>query len=215
MKNRRNLLISADTFSYLFKEDELETRTKSGLLLLAKDLSNKYSFPVLIVRPKPMLAKNYVNVPFEIEEQFLKKYGAYAKLQKGSNNRIVSSGNLSRASDVRISSDGNTYLVDMAEIWENCFPDRAFGMFKMQFFSEKLRSRKGEYSISPRVLAEIRYHDDFGAVAEEDMTKKKRVGMEDFHEFFRYGPDVIMPRNEPDSPRPYDTWEPGWNFGTD
>lgn len=167
MKNRRNLLISADTFSYLFKEDELETRTKSGLLLLAKDLSNKYSFPVLIVRPKPMLAKNYVNVPFEIEEQFLKKYGAYAKLQKGSNNRIVSSGNLSRASDVRISSDGNTYLVDMAEIWENCFPDRAFGMFKMQFFSEKLRSRKGEYSISPRVLAEIRYHDDFGAVDEK------------------------------------------------
>ena len=59
------------------------------------------------------------------------------------------------------------------------------------------------------------YFDDFGAVAEEDMTKKKRVGMEDFHEFFRYGPDVIMPRNEPDPPRPYDTWEPGWNFGTD
>ena len=59
------------------------------------------------------------------------------------------------------------------------------------------------------------YFDDFGKVAEEDMTKMAHVGMEDFHAFFRYGPDVIMPRNEPDPPRPYDAWAPGWNFGTD
>ena len=59
------------------------------------------------------------------------------------------------------------------------------------------------------------YFDDFGKVAEEDMTKVHRTGMEDFHAFFRYGPDVIMPRDEPNPPQPYDTWAPGWNFGTD
>lgn len=42
-KKRRNLLISAETFEYLFKEKDVENRTKSGLLLLSKDLSNKYS----------------------------------------------------------------------------------------------------------------------------------------------------------------------------
>ena len=56
-------MISAETFEYLFKEKDVENRTKSGLLLLSKDLSNKYTFPVLIVRPKAMLSKNYVNVP--------------------------------------------------------------------------------------------------------------------------------------------------------
>lgn len=55
-------MISAETFEYLFKEKDVENRTKSGLLLLSKDLSNKYTFPVLIVRPKAMLSKNYLFV---------------------------------------------------------------------------------------------------------------------------------------------------------
>ena len=80
-KKRRNLLISAETFEYLFKEKDVENRTKSGLLLLSKDLSNKYAFPVLIVRPKAMLSQNYVNVPKEIEEEFLKSYGPHCKFQ--------------------------------------------------------------------------------------------------------------------------------------
>ena len=46
----RNLLIAAETFEYLFPNGDAENRTKAGLMLLAKDLSNKFSFPVLVVR---------------------------------------------------------------------------------------------------------------------------------------------------------------------
>ena len=98
-KKRRNLLISSETFVYLFKENEVENRTKSGLMLLSKDLNNKYAFPVLIVRPKAMLSKNYVNIPEEIETDFLQRYGQYVTFQQGPTKRTISTRNQSCASD--------------------------------------------------------------------------------------------------------------------
>ena len=59
------------------------------------------------------------------------------------------------------------------------------------------------------------YYEDFAKVHEEDLTKTPMGDrFEDFAKFFAYTPDVIMPRNEPDPTEPYDTWAPGWNFGT-
>ena len=81
LKKKRNILLSVETFEYLFKENDVENKTKTGLMLLAKDLLYKYTFPVLIVKPKLMLSKNYVNVPFEIEDVILKKYGNYMEKQ--------------------------------------------------------------------------------------------------------------------------------------
>lgn len=164
-KKRRNLLISAETFEYLFKEKDVENRTKSGLLLLSKDLSNKYAFPVLIVRPKAMLSQNYVNVPKEIEEEFLKSYGPYCKFQQGIAARTVQSRN-QRASDITVYSAGKTFLVNMAQIWENCYPDRSFGMFKKEFFEHEFSDGEKTYTIAPRVRTEIRYADDFSTVSQ-------------------------------------------------
>ena len=164
-KKRRNLLISAETFEYLFKEKDVENRTKSGLMLLSKDLSNKYAFPVLIVRPKAMLSQNYVNVPKEIEAEFLKLYGSYCKFQQGIAARTVQSRN-QRASDVTVYSAGKTFLVDMAKIWENCYPDRSFGMFKKEFFEHEFSNGEKKYTVAPRVRTEIRYAEDFTTVSQ-------------------------------------------------
>ena len=49
------------------------------LLLLAKDLEEAYGFPVLVVRPKAMFTTCYANVPEEIEEEFLSKYGDFVR----------------------------------------------------------------------------------------------------------------------------------------
>jgi hypothetical protein len=68
--NRRNFLISPDVFSYLFDENYLENKVKSGLLLLSKDLEGKYRFPVFYVRPKSLFTRNFVNLLPEIEKQF-------------------------------------------------------------------------------------------------------------------------------------------------
>ena len=174
-KEHRNLLISPETFEYLFNEKEAENRTKSGLMLLAKDLNNKYSFPILIVRPKAMLSKNYVNVPASIEKQWLKKYGEYAELQDGQSSYKISSGNTARASDVAVSSLGRTYRVDMAAVWERFYPDQAFGMFKKYFFEEEFDSIGGKEHVFPRVRAEIRYADSYKAVL--DRTERIMTAM--------------------------------------
>ncbi len=49
------------------------------LLLLAKDLKEAYGFPVLVVCPKAMFTTCYANVPEEIEEEFLSKYGDFVR----------------------------------------------------------------------------------------------------------------------------------------
>lgn len=168
-KKRRNLLISAETFEYLFKENEVENRTKSGLMLLAKDLSNKYTFPVLVVRPKAMLSKNYVNVPEEIEDQFIERYGKYTQFQEGVSSRTIAARGPG-ASEIKIYSAGKTFLVDMAAIWENCYPDRAFGMFKKEFFERDYVIGSKNYHVSPRVRVEIRYTDDYPTVIQRMQT---------------------------------------------
>lgn len=165
-KKRRNLLISAETFEYLFKEKEVENRTKTGLLLLSKDLSNKYTFPVLVVRPKAMLSKNYINVPSEIESEFLKTYGSYCTFQQGVSRRTVPAKNQSYASDTTVYSSGKTFLVDMAGIWENCYPDRSFGMFKKEFFEQQIFVGRNGYSVVPRARVEIRYSDNYTSVSQ-------------------------------------------------
>lgn len=164
-KKRRNLLISAETFEYLFKESEVENRTKSGLMLLSKDLSNKYAFPVLVVRPKAMLSKNYINVPDEIEAEFLRRYGNYVKFQKGVEKRTVAARH-DMAPDTTTYSAGKTFLVDMAAIWENCYSDRTFGMFKKEFFEQVIKAGRSEYRVAPRVRVEVRYTDGYASAAQ-------------------------------------------------
>lgn len=168
----RNLLVSSETFEYLFPNGDAENRTKAGLMLLAKDLSNKFSFPVLVVRPRAMRSKNYVNVPSEIEDAWLKKYGAFAVLQQGTDARRIASANLNRCSDTLIYSSGSTYLIDMEAAWEACRPELAFGMFKKVFFEELFPAVGSSRSSSmlhvmPRVRASIRYTGSF-----DDVCKK-------------------------------------------
>lgn len=140
-------------------------------MMLSKDLSNKYSFPVLIVRPKAMLSKNYINIPNEIENEFLNLYGTYCTFQQGISSHTIPSQNHSRASDIAVRSTGRTFLVDMEGIWENCYPDRSFGMFKKEFFEKKFRAGKNTYTVSPRVRVKIRYSGAFPEI----LTQSKLV----------------------------------------
>ena len=167
VKKQRNLLISPETFSYLFSEDKVEGKTKSGLRLLEEDLKNKYSFPVLVVRPKAVLSQNYVNVPYEIEKEWMKKYGQYVKRQAGSTKYIIPSQNCARYSDTHVKSTGDVYLVDMEQIWEHFYPEQSFGMFKKLFFEEKFTFQGGELHVSPRVRVTLRYKENY-----EEICKK-------------------------------------------
>lgn len=137
---------------------------------MAKDLQNKYNFPVLIVRPKAMLSQNYICIPYEIEDGFLRKYGKYAKKQDGQNKRVVTSVYYGRKSETQVYSVGNTYLVDMAEIWENHFKEYTFGMFKKIFFEQEYSANGKSYTVVPRIRIEIKYKESFKNVSTKTET---------------------------------------------
>lgn len=136
-KKHRNLLVSPDAFSYLFDSGEVENRVKTGLLLLAKDLEEAYGFPVLVVRPKAMFTTCYANVPEEIEEEFLAKYGDFVK-NLYDNTVTVNRSFSPLASDVVVRNSGSIYEIRMGDLWEKYFSDMTFGMFKAKFFKGEL-----------------------------------------------------------------------------
>lgn len=159
-KKHRNLLVSPDAFSYLFDSGEVENRVKTGLLLLAKDLEEAYGFPVLVVRPKAMFTTCYANVPEEIEEEFLAKYGDFVK-NLYDNTVTVNRSFSPLASDVVVRNSGSIYEIRMGDLWEKYFSDMTFGMFKAKFFKGELFAQDGTNRISVRVKTQIHYGQDF------------------------------------------------------
>ena len=159
-KKHRNLLVSPDAFSYLFNSGEVENRVKTGLLLLAKDLEEAYGFPVLVVRPKAMFTTCYANVPEEIEEEFLSKYGDFVR-NLYDNTVTVNRSFTPLASDVVVRNSGNIYEIRMGDLWEKHFSDMTFGMFKAKFFKGELFEQDGTNRISVRVKTQIHYEQDF------------------------------------------------------
>ena len=167
VKKNRNLLIAPESFSHLFNESQIETKVKSGLLMLAKDLRETYGFPVLIVRPRVMLTRMYISVPDSLRNTFLNKYGQYSKTIGKMPDLIVTEAN---GVETRISYPGTVYSIRIGDLWENEFSDLSFGSFKWKFFSpDFMMDEKGAH-IVPRVKVSVKYHADFETV--KDLIEK-------------------------------------------
>lgn len=153
-KRKRNILVSPETFSYLFGDNNLENRVKTSLLLLEKDLNKQFN--VLVVRPKSIFTKNFINVPYEVNEMFIEKYGQFSKEIKENTNRILPGSY--KNGDITISNYGIIYEVNMSEVWENHFSDLTFPDFKRRFFNGELFELGDEMTkLSPRVHLLINY----------------------------------------------------------
>lgn len=168
-KKNRNFLISTDAFSYLFSEEDIENKVKNGLLLISKDLEEKSRFPVLIVRPKSMYTKNFINVPLEIEEEFLSQFKSFVRKVENVKPRVIPSMNKSN-SDIRVYNLGNVYEMNMSLLWEERFNDLTFPEFKWKFFNGELIKYSEDVVISPRINIIIHYKKSFEEVS--DVLKK-------------------------------------------
>ncbi len=158
-RGRRGLLVSVDTFSYLFEDREAENKVKNGLLLIEKDLNGSYGFPVLSVRPKTAFAKSYVNVPLSAEKAFGKLYGRHAKLLDDSAvHGLPSPGRLHGTAVV---NSGRIYELDMEKIWEEGFQDVSFLQFRNLFYGGGLFRCKNGERLSPRLRVRVAYCCDF------------------------------------------------------
>ena len=70
---KRNMLISSSDFEYIFpmsNPDEVDQKLKSCLLLISNDLLNKLRFHAVIVRPKSLFSKCYIEVPISEAKDF-------------------------------------------------------------------------------------------------------------------------------------------------
>lgn len=165
-KNHRNLLVSPESFLYLFDEENLDNKVKNGLLMIAKDLEATYGFPVMVVKPRFVYTRNYVSVPKDIELEFLRKFGKFSKLQDDHTRITIDSKNSKYASDTIVMNNGKIYLVDMSKIWESHFSEQTFSMFKRKFFNGEILINADGLRLSPRLLIKIQYKFDFDVIYE-------------------------------------------------
>ena len=124
-RRRRNLLVSISDFEYIFNADkvDVEQKVKSALLLLEKDLFNKYSNPVIIARPKSLFTTAYIKVIKEYIDEFESKYSNFAK--KVDNNQT------------------GIYILFLDKIWEMFYSNQSFPMIKRNFYEGLLFEKDG------------------------------------------------------------------------
>lgn len=152
---KRQMLVSVEDFGFIFSDsggpERLETKVKSALLLLEKDLYRKVNnqYNVLIVRPKTLFSTVFASIPEDIEDRFMAKYGKYCKKvsTRGDNTRRDT--NTLTRTDV-----GDIYELEMDKIWEKYFGDESFPKVKYKFFNRELFTEFGDQPY-PRYKLEI------------------------------------------------------------
>jgi len=137
LNKRRQMLVSVEDFGFIFsdKYKNYETKVKSALLLLEKDLQNKVNnqYNVIMVRPKALFSIVYACIPNSIEKKFIGKYGPYCKEVA-----TVNSNRMLNYQDAKISGVGNVYEISLDKIWIKYFDQDSFPIVKRKFFDKNL-----------------------------------------------------------------------------
>lgn len=133
---KRNMLISASDFSYIFplsEPEDVDQNLKSCLLLISNDLLNKLRFHSLIVRPKSMFSKCYVEVPQKETKVFYRLYKQYLR---PINNTV--------------------YILDADKYWIEKYSGISFPMFKAYLATGKIFKN---FSVELRNKVTLTLHD--------------------------------------------------------
>lgn len=153
---RRNFLISPESFTYIFNGKKSQdsaaiNKLKIALLMLEKDLYDKNNYKVLVTRPRGIFTKAFVVIDRKIETMVLgSDVGCF--FRKIANGRYKERSVLNGT----ISDVGDIYEADLKGIWEQFYPDLSFPSFKY-FFFKKIRNFEpgktiGQYLVLPKFL---------------------------------------------------------------
>lgn len=115
---KRNMLISSSDFDYIFPlstPDGVDQDLKSCLLLISNDLLNKLRFHALIVRPKSLFSKCFVEVPDIETKDFYRLYHKYV-------NHITDT----------------IYVLNADKIWTEKYTNVSFPKFKFNLANGKI-----------------------------------------------------------------------------
>ena len=151
-KGARNFLISPESFTYIFsgKDEQAKiNKLKTSLLMIEKDLGDKYNFKVIISRPQSVFTKAFICVDRNHQDEVINsKYGRYMHfVAKGRfNERQIEGTTLSDAGDV--------YSLNLKEIWEDYYPNISFPQFKYWYFNANTAA-KDKVEIMPSIRSFI------------------------------------------------------------
>lgn len=137
---RQNFLVSVQDFAYIWgNAKDIDNKVKSTLMLLEKDLLNKFNYNVLIVRPKSLFSKGYLCVKENRAADFEKDFGKYIVKTSSIEQAKRFGGKENYRSSNCITRDiGPTYEIDLKSLWENAFQYISFPSLKHEFFAGTL-----------------------------------------------------------------------------
>lgn len=120
-ERKRNMLVSADDFSYIFENTlDYDQKVMTALMMIEKDYLAKYRYNALIARPKKLFVKVYARVDslgMNLLEQ--KHRGCYRKL-------------------FNMTDDLTLVELDLDKIWKNHFSASSFPILKREFYKGNL-----------------------------------------------------------------------------
>lgn len=171
-KGSRSFLITPESFTYIFTGKDAKdnadkklnnqiNKLKTCLLMLEKDLYDKYNFKVLISRPQGIFTKAYVVIRKECEKQVLNSvYGQYFTYVAPGRVEEQQSG-----TNVTITDAGDIYSLDLKRVWEDHYPNVSFPQFKYWYFNPSSISKdkidimpgiRDKFSIRQKVTVETK-----------------------------------------------------------
>lgn len=198
-KRNENMLVSPDSFSYLFARESDRTKktnlVKSALMMVARDLEDRFNYPVIIVKPKPSYTTQYICINKDQEERFLRRYGQYVELLTKGNVRVEKH---EGQGDVQVRDMGGIYCLQASKMWEDRFPNLTFDDFKRRLFGGEICGDSDSPAVSGRRILDVEYRQIFSSVenkfrkyldairaALEDLMLEGRFTKDDFAKALR------------------------------
>lgn len=156
MKKQRNMLLSADQFYYIFRtsesdnENTLENKVKSSMMLLEKDLEQRFlGVKALIARPKNIFTRIYIQVPFVQRHRLTQVIGAEAVTEIGSNAEFAQ------------------FDIDLETIWkQKSNGTESFPSFKYKFYNGDLDFLPSDLNYEPVVQFSVDLSRQYSEVFE-------------------------------------------------
>lgn len=148
VKKKRNILVSVEDFQHIFNFEnvDVEQKTKSSLLLIEKDLLKKYSYNVVLARPKSLFTTVFARINADQREMFENKYGMFSKYVPHAKTEAKKQ---------------YIYTIELDKVWEKQFSDKSFPMIKKLYFDKTLFQNQG-IDVSPQLRLTFNFYEDTG-----------------------------------------------------
>lgn len=140
---KRNMLVSADDFGYIFDNAlDYDQKVMTSLMMIEKDYLAKFRFNVLIARPKKLFVKVFSRVNKYSLNLLKQKYaGCFKPL-------------------LSLSDELTIIELDLDRIWKKSFSDKSFPMIKRNFYDGSLFQDEG-VECKPQVKVTFSLETDF------------------------------------------------------